>query len=256
MRPTSYPDVNILLESLLAEMRQVFGKGLVGIYLYGSLVTGDFDRDCSDIDLLAVTASDVEAREFAGLQEMHIAIAHTHKEWEGRIEVAYLSTTALKTFRVQRSQIVVISPGEPLNVKDAGEDWLMNWYVVRQQGVTLFGPAPETLIDAITKQEFIQSVQEHAGAWNNWIKHVQGRKAQSYAMLTMCRALYAVTKEEQASKKQAAAWVGEQWPEWLDLMQEALHWRADQNMEPSDDAATYPETLRFVRFASERIING
>ena len=165
MRPTPYPDVNSLLESLLSRMQQVLGADLVGLYLYGSLVTGDFDHDCSDIDLLAVTAADVDEQEFTGLQEMHAAVARVHKEWEGRIEVAYLSATALKTFRVQRSQIVVISPGEPLNIKDAGDDWLMNWYVVREQGVTLFGPPPEMLIDPITKEEFIHSVREHASGW-------------------------------------------------------------------------------------------
>ena len=204
MHPTPYPDVNILLDNLLFQMQQVLGANLVGLYLYGSLVTGDFDHDCSDIDLLAVTASDVNEQEFTGLQEMHTAVARVHKEWEGRIEVAYLSAAALKTFEMQRSQIVVISPGEPLNIKDAGDDWLMNWYVVREQGVTLFGPPPKTLIDPITKEEFIHSVREHAREWKEWIEHAQERKAQSYAMLTMCRALYAVTNGEQASKKQAA----------------------------------------------------
>ena len=255
MHPTSYIDVNALLDTLLFQMQQVLGANLIGLYLYGSLVTGDFDHDCSDIDLLAVTASDVDEQEFTGLQEMHAAIAHTHNEWEGRIEVAYLSITALQTFRVQRSQIVVISPGEPLNIKDASEDWLMNWYVVREQGVTLFGPSPETLIDPITKEEFIHSVKEHAREWKEWIEHARERKAQSYAMLTLCRALYAVTKEEQASKRQAAEWVGQQWPQWSAVVHNALAWREDKSVEPVDDAATYPQTVRFMQFASEKIVN-
>ena len=255
MHPTPYLDVNALLDTLLFQMQQVLGANLFGLYLYGSLVTGDFDHECSDIDLLAVTASDVNEQEFADLQEMHTAIAHTHKEWEGRIEVAYLSVTALKTFRVQRSQIVVISPGEPLNIKDAGADWLINWYVVREQGVTLFGPLPETPIASITMDEFIHSIREHAGEWKEWIEHARERKAQSYAMLTMCRALYAVTNGEQASKKRTAEWVGQQWPQWSDLVQEALRWRADRSVERVDDAATYPQTLRFVQFASEKIVN-
>ena len=254
MHPTPYPDVNSLLDNLLFQMQQVLGANLVGLYLYGSLVTGDFDHECSDIDLLAVTASDVDEQEFAGLQEMHTAFARVHKEWEGRIEVAYLSAAALQTFRDQRSQIVVISPGEPLNIKDAGEDWLINWYIVREQGVTLFGPPPTMLIDAITKDEFIHCVKKHAEEWNQWIEHAQEQKAQSYAMLTMCRALYAVTNGEQSSKKQAAEWVGQQWSEWSDLLQEALRWRADRSTEPVDDAATYPQTVRFMQFASEKIV--
>ena len=218
-------------------------------------MTGDFDPECSDIDLLAVTGLDVDKREFMGLQEMHCAFARVHKEWDNRIEVAYLSTAALKTFRVQRSQIVVISPGEPLNIKDAGDDWLMNWYVVREQGVTLFGPPPETLIAPITKEEFLHSVREHAREWKEWIEHAQERKAQSYAMLTMCRALYAVTNGAQASKKQVVLWVEQQWPEWAELVQKALTWRAEPYVEPVDHGATYPQTVRFVQWASEQIVN-
>lgn len=255
MRPTPHADVNALLENLLFGMQQALGANLVGLYLYGSLVTGDFDLMCSDIDLLAVTASDVDGQEFARLEAMHAVLARSHKEWEGRIEVAYLSTAALQTFRVQRSQIVVISPGEPLNIKDAGDDWLMNWYVVRQQGVTLFGPAPETLIAPITKEEFIHSVREHAEGWQEWSEHARERCAQSYAILTMCRTLYAVRTGEQASKRRAALWVGQEWPEWSDLVQKALVWRAAKGETDVDHAATYPETIRFVKFANEQIAN-
>ena len=58
MHPTSYLDMNALLDNLLFQMQQVLGANLVGLYLYGSLVTGDFNPECSDIDLLAVTGSD------------------------------------------------------------------------------------------------------------------------------------------------------------------------------------------------------
>jgi predicted nucleotidyltransferase len=51
--PTPYADVNQLLEQLLSSLQTILGKKLVGLYLYGSLVTGDFDHECSDIDLLA-----------------------------------------------------------------------------------------------------------------------------------------------------------------------------------------------------------
>lgn len=54
MKPTPYEDVNTLLGALLARIRSVLGINLVGVYLYGSLPSGDFDPDVSDIDLLAV----------------------------------------------------------------------------------------------------------------------------------------------------------------------------------------------------------
>ena len=74
-------------------------------------------------------------------------------------------------------------------------------------------------------------------------------------MLTMCRALYAVMNGEQASKKRAAEWVGEEWPEWSVVVHNALAWRADRSVEPVDDAATYPQTVDFVQWACMQIVN-
>src|SRR4051812_45976805 len=63
MQPTSHPNINTLLTELVSEMEKVLGEKLVGLYLYGSLVTGDFDDDISDIDLLAVTSAHIDAND-------------------------------------------------------------------------------------------------------------------------------------------------------------------------------------------------
>ena len=60
--PTPYEDVNEVLALLLARQRAILGEGLVGLYLYGSLATGDFDRESSDIDFVAATAGELARR--------------------------------------------------------------------------------------------------------------------------------------------------------------------------------------------------
>jgi predicted nucleotidyltransferase len=54
MTITPYADIDQLLVKLLANLQQILDNKLIGLYLYGSLVTGDFDTNRSDIDLLAV----------------------------------------------------------------------------------------------------------------------------------------------------------------------------------------------------------
>jgi predicted nucleotidyltransferase len=250
---TPYTDVNQLLDSLLSQIQKTLGKKLVGLYLYGSLVSGDFDHESSDIDLLAATSSDIDDKEFSDLQEMQHDFVAKNKQWNDRIEIAYLSVTALKTFKSHTSQIAIISPGEPFHLKEAGNDWLMNWYLVREKGLTLFGPSPKTLIDPISKEEFIQAVQDHTKGWAEWIHHAHERKAQAYAILTMCRALYAYKNGEQVSKQQAALWAEQELPQWSALIKDALLWRATRHDEDVDHAATFPETLRFVQFVIDQI---
>jgi hypothetical protein len=139
-------------------------------------------------------------------------------------------------------------------MKEAGRDWLMNWYVVRQQGVALFGPAADALIAPITPEEFAACVRDYAAEWGDRIQDVADRKGQAYAILTMCRALHVRTTGEQASKRQAAVWAQEELPQWSGLIQSALAWRAAWREQQVDHAATRAETIRFVKFVRDRIL--
>jgi len=252
---TPYAAINALLEQLLAGIQTILGNKLVGLYLYGSLVTGDFDAGSSDIDLLAAMSSDIDEREFETLLNMHHDFAAKNKEWDGRIEVAYLSVAALQTFKLHTSKIAIISPGEPFHIKEEGIDWLMNWYVVREKGVTLLGPSPTTLIEPISKEEYLLAVQKYVRWWSDKIEIdylSMQRPSQAYAILTMCRAFYARKHEELVSKKRAAIWAKEELPEWSSLIQNALLWREawrDGDAEV-DHKATFEETRSFVRFVN------
>jgi len=247
--PTPYADINELLEILLSEMQKILGEKLVGLYLHGSLVIGDFDPTISDIDLVAALASDLDDKEFEVLQKMHVDFAYQHKEWDDRIEVCYLSIADLQTVKTGTSQVTNISPGEPFHKRETSIEWLISWYVVRETSITLFGPSPKTIIEPISKDEFIQTIRAHANAWDEWIHDMHNRKSQAYAFLTMCRALYTLKYGEQVSKKQAALWAEKEFPEWASLIENALLWREAWRDENVDHDATFQETLRFVHFA-------
>jgi hypothetical protein len=253
MPPTPYPHINTLLDSLLSEMRRVLGDKLVGLYLYGSLVTGDFDDGSSDIDLLAATSTDIDDQEFDALHTMHDEFAENYTYWKSRIEVQYISVTALRTYKSQTSKIGSISPGEPFHMKEAGKDYAANWYVVQEKGVTLFGPSPRTLIDPVSREEFIQTVRYYAAQFREWVKLSKDRPSQAYAILTMCRALYTCIHGEQVSKKRAALWTQQYLPQWADLIGDALKWRAAWREEVVDAEVTLPETVRFVHFVVDHI---
>src|SRR5260370_42430571 len=122
MQVTPNASINELLALLLASIQRILATKLVGLYLYGSLVIGDFDPDISDIDLVAALSSDIDDREFEELQKMHIAFANQHKEWDDRIEVCYISVAALDAFRSRTGKIPNISPGEPLHMRESNRE--------------------------------------------------------------------------------------------------------------------------------------
>ncbi|MCC6804439.1 MAG: DUF4111 domain-containing protein [Anaerolineae bacterium] len=241
-----------LLNMLLPRLQSILGAKLVGVYLFGSRVMGDFDA-ISDIDLLVALADDLTDAEFAALDSLHHELVAAHPDWDDRIELLYLSVVGLQSFKTQRSPIAVISPGEPFHRTDAGIDWLLNWYIVREKGVTLFGASPQTIIPPISRAEYVQNVRDYVAAKHE-IDDTTTRPGQAYAILTLCRALYTVTYGEPLSKRKAAAWAAEQLPEWADTIHNALLWREqwkDRNVDPT---ATLENTRRFAQFMSEKIL--
>jgi len=195
----------------------------------------------------------IDDEEFDRLQKLHLDFVDHHPEWDNRVEIAYVSASALRSFKTRVSRIAVISPGEPFHFREAGKEWLINWWLVRERGLTLYGPDPKTFIEPISREELIETAREHAQLWREWVKDSRHRKAQAYARLTMCRALYAVKNGEQVSKKQAALWARVHLPEQARLIDQALEWRTAEDDERIDHEATFAETEQFVQFMIDEV---
>ena len=135
-----------ILTDLVKDARVVLGPNAMGIYLYGSAVSGGFDPGVSDLDLVVVTDAEVGSIDLAGLERMHTDFVGRHPEWDDRIEVVYIGQATLRSFRTSPGSLAVISPGESFHVTGPVVDWDQNWYQVREYGVALFGtPAAEVI---------------------------------------------------------------------------------------------------------------
>src|SRR6476469_2135867 len=113
-------EIERLLADVLAGIRNMLGARLVGLYLYGSLATDGFEPGISDVDLLAATEGDVTPADLKRLENMHVGIIGRYPAWDDRIEGVYYSVDALGGFKERRSPIAVISPGEPLHIREEG----------------------------------------------------------------------------------------------------------------------------------------
>lgn len=221
-----------VLNSLVAGLSSALQDNLVGIYLYGSLVTEDFDAQVSDLDLVVVTNRGLDDASFHSLNELHQQVILRYPEWDDRLELAYVSLDALKTFRSKPSRIAIISPGEPFHQLDAGYDWLISWYMLRETGIALRGPDIASLIDPIEPAHYIEAVQSHIEAYRNSVKSANSKSFLSYIVLTTARGLYTVLRGQPTSKVKAAVWAVRAFPKWARLINQALRWRVNPQ---SDD---------------------
>jgi predicted nucleotidyltransferase len=249
MKPiTLYPQVNKAVKEILSHQKRILGEKIVGVYLYGSAATGDFNESISDIDLLCAVSSDLEKTEFEQLEQMHIDFANRNKTWLDRIEVEYLSLISLKTFKTQATDMADISPGTSFHTAKEDRLWLINWYSVQEKGITLFGLKPAQVIAPVPKEEFIAAVKIHIQSWPQWIQHLsKNRSSQALAIITLCRAYYSLKYTEQVPKVKAALWMQKQFPTWAPLIQTALTWRQEQVEDKMIEERQNEETIAFVQ---------
>ncbi len=238
--------VRPVLPQLTDGLRSILRDQLIGVYLYGSLITGDFASGISDVDLVVVMTSELDSIQFDALHRLHQSVVERQQEWHDRLELAYISAVALRTFRSQSSTIGIISPGEPFHLLEAGSDWLISWYALRKDGLALIGPPIKTLIDDIPSDDYLRAVAEHICHYRDSVKKTHNKQALSYIVLTVARGLYTLTHRRAPSKIQAAAWAKQSYPRWAELIERALLWRANPHSDQLTAEQIRPEVADYV----------
>ena len=167
-----------------------------------------------------------------------------------RIEVIYVSKDGLRDYRFARHVIGVIGPGEPFHTIPATPQWVVNWYAARKESMRLIGPAIETLIPPISREEYVQAVRHYTRDFMARVTHKSSLGSQAYAILSVCRGLYTCRFGEKVSKSRAAAWAKKQFPQWAQIIDDALEWRQHQ-WQPQPAGAGHKTASRTELFVSE-----
>lgn len=257
MKLTSYPSINTLINNVSNKIQEVLGNELIGLYLHGSATAGDFNPELSDIDLMALVQSNLSNELFAALEGMHNNLAKSYPEWKDRIEVWYVTVEGIKNFKHHSHEVAVISPGEPFHLKESGDEKLINWYVLGNSSIPLFGPEAKEIIPTISTEEYRAAIKKQVMLWQDWIKEYSqysSRGAAAYVVFTLSRALYSYSNGEQTSKIKSIQWLSTQFPEWRELTNKAIAWRKVQWQEKQEEVGPDLQAiLDFTDFAIQQI---
>lgn len=249
--PTSYPVINTVLSEWAQGLKHLLGKKIVGLYLSGSLAYGDFVPERSDIDLEAVVRSPLTGDELRSVEKLHREIEGRCSQWADRIECSYVPLELM---------LELIPPARPrpwwgfgtlYAEASAGNEWIINHYLLSKYGITLEGPDFKDLIPPID----IYSVRQASARdlFQEWVPKtydsvwLSNSHYQSYLVLNLCRILHTVIHGEPSSKKVAGHWAKATYREWTDLIEEAERWAHGDEMNRQTDV------VAFLRFAVDRV---
>ncbi|HEV2006700.1 MAG TPA: aminoglycoside adenylyltransferase domain-containing protein [Candidatus Limnocylindrales bacterium] len=207
------------------DLQATLGPDLVGVYLYGSAITGGFDPVLSDLDLLVVIESDARRLDLSPIEALHDRLAARHPDWADRLDIAYVGRATLATFRAGGT-VASISHEDALQLYDDADGWLQTWYLVQFADTALLGPPVAEVIPPIERAEFVDAVARDADRIVRRVETDQRSGLVAYTLLTLCRVLRTIDDGAITSKPEAASWVAGRMPEARWVLDEALVVRA------------------------------
>src|SRR5215472_2148534 len=248
---TPYPAINAVLTEWAEGLERLLGKKIVGLYLSGSLAYGDFVPDRSDIDLQAVVRRPLTKDELRSVEQLHKEIESIRPEWAGRIECSYVPLELMPELMPPRTPRPWWGFGTFYAEAPAGNEWIINHYLLSKHGIALAGPGFNELVPAIDIHRVRQaSARDLFQEWlpkiddGGWLSNSH---YQSYLVLNLCRILHTVIDGQPGSKKVAGAWAKATYPQWKGLIEEADRWTYGDKMKRQADAAA------FLRFTVDRV---
>jgi len=256
------------LESHARKLQKKLGDNLVGYYLQGSLAIGDFDMT-SDVDFIVVTYHDLLQDEVDKIQQIHTATLNQDTRWVTHLEYSFFP---LPLLNIHSSPFV---NGKQNNTKDT-KLWyfdngsksiersdhcntLVTRWTVREQGITVIGPDPKTIIDPIDPNDLRKEIRETMAGWGREIEtrpdYIKNRFYQSYLVLNYARMLQDLYEGRVTSKLEGITWAKSTLdPKWIPLID--FCWRERQDTEISIKQAMDPnvfeESLAFVKYTIDQ----
>jgi hypothetical protein len=221
----------------------------VGLYLYGSLAGGDFNPDTSDVDFIVVTVNELGDGQVEALAALHARLYASGLKWAEKLEGSYIPREALRRYVPMDTPRPTLNEGQ-FYLATHGFDWVIQRHVMREQGVAMAGPPLADMIDPVRPGDLRQAVRALLLEW--WSPMVQETSRlreseyQSYAILSMCRALHALRHGVIVSKPAAARWAQEELGgQWAKVIERALAWRRGMEMDDLE------ETVELIRYTIE-----
>lgn len=251
---TPYPELNNVLRDLVDSAQEILSNNFVGAYLQGSFAVGDFDLH-SDVDFILVIDEELSDNQVKALQVMHERIYGLDTRWAQHLEGSYFPKKVLRHHSELGKKLWYLDNGaRSLIESDHCNTNVVRW-VVRENGVTLAGPPPKTLIDPISVETLRMEIM---GVITNWGQEIidnpdpfNNRFYQTFIVLSYCRMLHDLYAGFPGSKLVGAEWAKNNLaPSWSALIDRAWDGRPNPalSVRQPADPDDFENTLKFVKY--------
>ncbi|WP_309571429.1 aminoglycoside adenylyltransferase domain-containing protein [Deinococcus sp.] len=253
---TGFADLDTVLAQLVQGARLVLGADFVAAFLHGSFALDDADEG-SDVDFVVVVRSDLTDVQERAVQALHRHVWSLDSPWAQRLEGSYFPQALLRRADPAATTVPYLDNGSRDLQHSAHDNTLVMRWIAREHGISLDGPGPHDLIDAVPADALQTEVRTTLNAWGNELLSdpaaLDDGWRQPYVALSIARMLHTLDTGQVHSKRAAVAWGQEHVPVWAAVLERA--WaqhpgqfgRVGQPAPPGD----LDVTRQFIQFALE-----
>ncbi len=204
-------DVRAFLVRIAGTLGDALGDALCGLYVYGSLATGAYHRERSDIDLIAVSAGELSAREREALARTLLRLSDS-RPTRGDIEISVVAQQHARNFSHPVPCEIRYNRGLHEAIRRrridysgtvAGVDLAAPVIELRERGVALVGPPASALFGPVPWHAYMGALQADFECARE-----RASSDPVYAVLGACRVLHGATDRRMTplNKDEAASW--------------------------------------------------
>ena len=194
---------------------------LSGLYVSGSLASGDFDEASSDIDVIAVVDQPLESGEVRSLKQMHSRLSlELPPRWADLVEAVYVPMEYVSLSSGWTAPALTLSPaafGCPggFHMSRIGPSWVIDRQVMYDFARTLRGPLVRSIVRCAAQADIRRAA---LSCWPPTYRPCEVPPRRDYIahlILTICRIWRTVETGHVTSKSGAAKWAMERLPQNL-----------------------------------------
>ncbi len=204
-------DIRRFVIRVAAELGEVLGEALRGMYVHGSLAMGTFARHSSDIDFFVVVRDKLAPSKRAAVARTLISLSDS-RPTSVDLEATVLAERYLKAYehplpyevQYNKESQAALRAGRLDFTRDLSDSALaVQLFAVKQRGIRLTGPRPADAIGLIPWYAFMDAVIADFDSNGKTM-----RENPAAAVLNACRTLHDATLPSIAvvSKDEAAEW--------------------------------------------------